>query len=439
VAALDTLIGEQLDAILHHSSFQRLEAAWRGVRYLVDSIEDDKRVQIRLLAITWDELARDFDRANDFDQSALFAKVYSEEFGMPGGLPYGILLCDYAVRHRRSSSDATKTDDLGTLTSLAQVAAASFAPCIIGGAPQLLGVETFSDLSHVQDLFAVFRAPEYLRWRNFQKLDDARFLGIVVPRVLLREPWSDEGSRTDRFRYQEGRRGLDFDDWLWGNGVYAFGAVVARAFRDWGWFADIRGTRLDTEEAGLVTGFPAPRYSTGETVAFRRPLEVEITDAKQKALESLGFISLSPCRLTPFMAFLGAQSVHVDDEQKRFGSDIAEVNNQLSSMLQYMLCVSRFAHYIKCITRDRVGAHTSADNLQRDLGEWLRQYITANADAGFEMKAKYPLRSGTVEVKDVPGKPGSFSCVIHLMPHFQIDQVITGFRLQTEIQGIRGA
>jgi type VI secretion system protein ImpD len=322
---------------------------------------------------------------------------------------------------------------------LAQVAAASFAPCVIGGAPQLLGIESFSELSHVQDLFAAFRAPEYARWNKFQRHDDSRFLGVVVPRVLLRETWSDAGSRTDGFRYREGRHGLGFSDWLWGNGVYAFGAVVARAFRDWGWFADIRGTRIDEEEAGLVTGFPAPAFSTGEAVAFRRPLEVEITDAKQKALDSLGFISLSPCRLTPFIALLGAQSVHVPADETLVGTEVVDVNTRLSSMLQYMLCVSRFAHYIKVMTRDRVGAHTTAEELQHTLADWLRQYTTGNADASFEMKAKFPLSSGSVEVNEIPGRAGSYSCIIHLKPHFQIDQVITGFRLQTEVQGLRSS
>jgi type VI secretion system protein ImpD len=437
VAALDTLIGEQVDAILHHPDFQRLEASWRGVQYLLDSTNDDERIQVRLLAITWDELSRDFSRAADFDQSELFAKIYSEEYGMPGGLPYGLLLCDYAIRHRRPAGVVAKSDDIGTLNSLAQVAAASFAPCVVGGAPQLFGIETFSDLSYVQDLFSAFRAPEYARWRSFQQRDDSRFVGIVVPRVLMREPWSDAGARVDHFRYQEGRRGLDFEDWLWGNGVYAFGAVAVRAFRDWGWFADIRGTRLDQEEAGLVTGFPAPPFSTREEAAFRRPLEVEITDAKQKALDGLGFISLSPCRLTPFMAFLGTQSAHVPDEQTVAGSDAADANSRLSSMLQYMLCVSRFAHYVKVMTRDRVGAYTTAEELERLLGDWLRQYTLGNDDASFEMKARFPLSSGAVEVKDAPGKAGSYVCTMHLKPHFQIDQVVTGFRLQTEIQGLR--
>lgn len=437
IAALDTLIGEQLDAILHHPEFQRLEASWRGVQSLLDSINDDERVQVRMLAATWDELSRDLDRASEFDQSELFAKIYNEEYGMPGGLPYGLLLCDYAVRHRRPAGSGSKSDDIGTLNSLAQVAAAAFAPCVIGGAPQLFGIDSFSELSYVQDLFTAFRAPEYARWRNFQQRDDARFLGIVVPRVLMREPWSDTGSRNDRFRYQEGRRGLDFEDWLWGNGVYAFGAVAVRAFRDWGWFADIRGTRVDQDEAGLVTGFPAPVFSTGEAGAFRRPLEVEITDAKQKVLDNLGFISLSPCRLTPFMAFLGTQSAHVPDDQSIINSEVANANIRLSSMLQYMLCISRFAHYVKVMTRDRVGAYTTSEELERVLAEWLRLYTIGNDDASFEMKARFPLSSGSVEVKEVPGKPGTYICTMHLKPHFQIDQMMTGFRLQTEVQGLR--
>lgn len=434
IAAIDALICEQLEAILHHRDFQRMEASWRGVEYLLDAANSDERVQVRLLSVRWDELSRDFERAADFDQSELFAKVYNEEYGMPGGLPYGLLVCDFAVRHRRPAGTQSRSDDISTLNGLAQVAAGSFSPCVIGAAPELFGVDKFSELSYAQDFHNVFRSPEYQRWRNLQQREDSRFLGIILPRVLLRDAWPDTGTRTDRFCFREGRRGLDSDDWLWGNGVYAFAAVVVRAFRDWGWFADIRGTNIDVEDAGLIAGFPAPAFSTDEVSAFRRPLEVEITDSKQKALDSLGFITLSPCRLTPFMAFLGTQSAHVQEE----GSDLAEnANARLSSMLQYILCVSRFAHYVKVMTRDRIGAYTTAEELERILGDWLRQYVLGNDDASLEMKARFPLNGGSVEVRDIPGRSGSYVCTMHLMPHFQIDQVVTGFRLQTEVHGLR--
>ena len=436
IAALDVLLNEQLDAILHHPDFQKLESAWRGVAYLLDAVEGDERIKVRLLALTWEELGRDFDRAAEFDQSQLFTKVYSEEYGMPGGMPYGLLLCDYAVRHRRLAGTEAKVDDITAITALSQVAAAAFAPCVIGAAPELFGVETFAELSYVQNFEAGFVAPEYQRWRRLQQREESRFIGIVLPRILLRDGWKDDGVRMDGFRYREGSAGQGIDDWLWGNGVYAFGAVSIRAFRDWGWFADIRGTRLDADDAGLVTGLPAPHFSTNEAAVYRRPLEVELADKKQKALEELGFITLSPCRLTPFAAFLGMQSAHLSPTAL---APVEAANARLSSMLQYVLCVSRFAHYVKVMARERVGAYTTAPELQRFLGDWLRRYMIGNEDASFELKARHPLSGGGVEVQEIPGKPGSFACTVHLQPHFQIDQVVTAFRLQTEVQGLKAA
>lgn len=429
IAAIDALIGDLLDAILHHGDFRRLEASWRGVDYLIDHVESDEKVKVRLFNATWSELARDFDRAAEFDQSTLFSKVYNDEYGMPGGLPYGLLLCDYAVRHRYPAGAPQATDDVGTLAGLSQVAAAAFAPCVVSAAPELFGIQTFADLSHAQKLDTAFRLAEYQRWRRLQQTEESRFLGVVLPRILLRARYDDSHSRLDGFRYREGGSGIDA--WLWGNAVYGFGAVAIRAFHDWGWFANIRGAYQDREEAGVVTGLPAPRFSTGEAVAYRRPLEVELTDKKQKALEELGFMSMSPCNFTRSVVFLGTQSLHVPDDVR---DPVERANTRLSSMLQYVLCVSRFAHYAKVMARDRVGAYTTAEDLETYLNDWLRGYTLGNADAGPELKARYPLSGGSVEVKEVPGKPGMMNCVMHLQPHFQFDQMVTGFRLRTEMQ-----
>lgn len=439
IAALDALIAEQVDAILHHPAVQALEASWRGVDYLLDAAGGDARVQVRLLNATWAELARDFDRAAEFDRSALFEKIYSEEYGMPGGLPYGLLVCDYQVRHRYPAEARVVRDDIGALASLAGVAAAAFSPCVIGAAPELFGVGNYAELSYAQQLDSAFQTLEYQRWRRLQQQDDARFLGVLLPRILLRDRRGDRFERGDGFRYAERGQGLALEHWLWGNAVWAFGAVVIRAFRDWGWFADIRGARPDAEEAGVVTGLPAAAFSTGEAVAYRRPLEVELTDRKQKVLEELGFIALSPCSFTPDSVFLGAPSLNTAAGVKEGLDAQTEANERLSSMLQYTLCVSRFAHYIKVMARDRIGAFTSASELERELGDWLRNYTIGNPDAGPELKARYPLSGGSVEVKEIPDKPGVLACTIHLQPHFQLDQMVTAFRLQTEVQAPRGA
>ncbi len=432
IAAIDQLIGAQLDTVLHDPDFKRLEASWRGVTYLLDEAGSDEKVKVRLFNATWQELARDFDRTIEFDQSTLFAKVYNDEYGMPGGVPYGLLLCDYAIRHRYPSGAGQATDDVGALSGLAQVAAASFAPCVISAAPELFGVSTFADLSHMQKLDAGFRMAEYQRWRKLQEQEDSRFLGVLLPRILLRDSHGDSHAREDGFRYREASGSID--SWLWGNAVYGFGAVAIRSFRDWGWFADMRGARPDVEEAGIIGGLPAPDFSTAESVAFRRPLEVELTDKKQKALEELGFVALSPCSFTRSAVFLGMQSLHLPTET----SNLAESTNaRLSSMLQYVLCVSRFAHYAKVMARDRVGAFTTATELETYLNDWLRGYMLGNADAGPELKARYPLGGGSISVKETPGRPGVMSCVMHFQPHFQFDHMVTGLRLRTEMQAAR--
>ncbi len=434
IAALDTLLAEQLDLVLQDPDLQALESAWRGLSQLLSAAQDDERVKIRFLSASWDELCRDFEKASEFDQSRLFEKIYSEEFGMAGGEPFGLILCDYAVQHRRSSGrPGSRADDISGLTALSAVGAAAFAPCVVAAHPRLLGVESFEELSYVQDLGSFLKGEDYSRWRKFQERPESRFLGIVLPRVLMRAPWSDDGSRRDRFRFGDGCAGLRSGDWLWGSAVYAFGAVVVRAFRENGWFADIRGTRTDSEEAGLITRLPQTPFSTREAIAYRPPVEVALTDRKQRAFEELGFITVCPCPMTPDLTFLGTQSAY---SEAHLGSLAYEANSRLSAMLHYVLCVSRFAHYVKVIARDRVGSQSTAEQLQSMLNDWVRQYVTSPT-ASNEAKRRQPLSDASVEITDVVGRPGVFGCVMHIQPHFQIDQVVAGFRLYTEIEGLR--
>jgi len=431
IAAIDTLIGDQLDTILHHEDVQRVEAAWRGIELLLETARGDDKVRVRVFNATWLELVRDFDRAAEFDQSTLFAKIYSEEYGMPGGVPYGLVLCDYAVRHKQTGGKGPSTDDVSALAGLSQVAAAAFSPCIIGAAPELFGVGSFADLSYVQRMDGGFRLAEYARWQKLREQEDSRFLGVVMPRVLMREPYGISSARQDGFLYREG--GGDLGSWLWGNAVYAVGALAVRTFRESGWFGNIKGGRLGDE--GNEPVLPMPSFSTGESVAFRRPLEVELTDKKQKALEELGFVALSPASFARSVVLLGAQSLHAPPPT----AETAEkANARLSSMLQYVLCVSRFTHYIKVMARDRVGRFTTPVALETMLGDWLRDYTTGNADASAEIKARYPLSNASVEVREIPGRPGVMSCTLQLQPHFQFDQMVTGLKLRTDLEPAAG-
>lgn len=427
IAEIDTLLTAQVNAILHARRFRQLEASWRGVAYLVEQADGVEDVLIRILSASWAELCRDFDRAIEFDQSTLFHRIYNEEFGMPGGLPYGVLVCDYAVNHLRQP-----TDNISGLSGLSQVAAAAFAPAIIGADPTLFGLETFRELGLPIDMKAAFREKEvYGQWQKLQSMEDSRFLGVVLPRVLMRPPYLDEPVHRFGFRYREDQDGLRLDDHCWGNAVYALGAVIIRAYAQYGWFADIRGAQRDVIGGGLVEGLPVPSFATdSEGVALKFPGEVAISDRLEKDLDDLGFVPLNRCKDTPYLVFYGNQSVQ---KPGQYDTVAATTNARLSSMLRYMFCIARFAHFLKVQVRDRVGSFTTPEKCEDDLQRWLHRYCIGNDDASIQQKARHPLREASVSVRESPGKPGTFLCVIQLRPHFQLDQVFSSFKLVTEL------
>ena len=430
IAEIDRLIAEQVDALLRHPRLQQLEASWRGLHYLVTAADRAEGVQIRALVMSWAELCRDVERAIEFDQSALFAKIYSDEFGMPGGQPYGLLVADYYVQHLRSRDHPT--DDAAALRGLSQVAAAAFAPVVVGCNPRLFGLDSFRDLHVGLDLQATFAQPEYTRWRSLQESEDSRFVGIVLPRILMRRPRAHDGTRHDGFRYAEGAPAAGHDGYLWGNPVYAFASVAVRSFATSGWFAEMRGTRPGMRGgSGLVPDLVVDEFTTDRAgIATKMVTEVSVSERQEKELSDFGLIPLMRNPNTDFGIFYGNQSIH---QPRRYDRAIATANAKLSAMLQYILCVSRFAHYIKIIGRDRIGALTTPEACEEFLQRWLTGYCIANEDAGPEMRARYPLRHGQIQVRELPGRPGSFTCIAHLQPHFQVDQVASSFRLVTEL------
>jgi type VI secretion system ImpC/EvpB family protein len=429
IARIDTLLAEQVDAILHHQAFQRLEASWRGLKYLVEQADAPENVKIRVLNVSWQELARDAERAIEFDQSQLFRKVYSDEFGTPGGEPFGVLLGDYQVHLRPSAEHPI--DDLEVLRSVSQVAAAAFAPFIAGAHPSLLGVENFTDLEQPLNLRRGFEQLDYLKWRAFRETEDARFVGLALPRVLMRPPYEDRGTRADGFRYAEDVAGPDRSAYLWGNAAYAFGAVLVRAFATTGWLADIRGVQRGLENGGLVSGLPVHCFSTEKWgLAAKSSTEVILTDRQEPELSDLGFMPLCHVKDTEYSAFYAAQSVA---KAKKYDDPAATANARISSMLQYMLCVCRFAHYLKVIARDKIGGLAEPEALEDFLHRWLQNYVTSDSEAGPETKSKYPLREAKLRVREQPGRPGGYLCVAHLWPHYQLDQLVGALRLTTEL------
>ncbi|MBP2293216.1 type VI secretion system contractile sheath large subunit [Azospirillum rugosum] len=435
IAAIDQALTEQVNAILHHPRFQRMEAGWRSLHRLVQAAAEVEAAKIRVLPVSWTEVCRDLERAADFDQSVLFARIYSDEFGTPGGEPYGLLIADYEVQHRLGPGHAS--DDVAALGGLAAIAAAAFAPMVLGCAPAMLGVERFSDLTPTTDLSFVFQGAEHTRFARLQAQEDARFLGLALPRVLVRAPYADDGTRCDGFRFREHTEAPAGRELLWGNAAFAFGAVVLRAFANHGWLADIRGARLDELAGGLVTHLPRADFATDRWgVAVRAPLEIGLTERQERALSEQGLLPLVRARETPYCVFNSCQSVQ---QPAAHTTDAAGANARLSALLSAMLCVSRFAHYIKVLARDRVGSVSTPEQCQAWIEDWLRTYIMGNDDASVEMKARYPLRDGRVQVVEPPGRPGHFECIIHLQPHFQFEQAVASFRLTTRVAARAGS
>lgn len=430
IVAIDRLLSAQLDAILHHPRLQRLEASWRGLRHLVDRVaaaragSDAPPVRVRVLDVSWRELARDFERAAEFDQSQVFKKVYEAEFGTAGGEPFGVLLGDYEVRHRLGPGHTVS--DVDVLDAMSHVASAAFAPFVVGAHPALFGVDAFRGLELPRDLSSSFDDAEYVRWNAFRRGDDARFVGVTVPRVLMRAPYAADGTRVDRFVYDEDVRGRSADAYLWGTSVYAFGEVLARAFSRFAWPADIRGLPAEGG-GGRVTGLATSDFGTERAGRARRSsTDVLVAERLEQELSDLGFMALCHLRESDDCAFFATPSIHASGGEAT-----------LTSLLQHVLCVSRVAHYVKVIGRDKIGSYASADDCEVELDRWLGRYCTSMDDSSFETRARCPLAEGRVEVREHPGRPGCYACVIHLRPHFQLDQVLTTVRLVTEFAPVR--
>ena len=425
IARIDALVSAQLDAILHHPRMRRLEGAWRGLSWLVHGLAPAAPVRVKLLPLTWAELCRDLGRAAEFDQSLLFRKIYEEEFGSPGGEPFGLLVIDHEARHRPSSD--SPADDIGALSLLAGVAAAAFVPTVIAASPALLQVDAFADLGHGADLTDPFQATDYARWRALAGQEDARFLAVALPRLLARAPWGDDSGRVDGFRYQEDAQGPD--DRVWMTAGFAFAAVAARAFATHGWPADVRGSETNRLGGGLVTGVTEETFAS-DPAWFRPALEVAFTDVQERVLVEA---SLMPLSALPFGSDAVFSAVRSLQTPSRYNGAAANANARLSTQFNAMLCASRFAHCIKLRGRDMVGSFRTAEEIETEMHNWLQGYVSTNLSASQEVRARFPLAGAQISVREQPGRPGVFGCTMHLRPHFQLDDVAATFRLVTDI------
>ncbi len=435
VAELDAVIARAVDTILHHPRLQALEAAWRGVRWLVDTLGHDGMTVVRMMDCRWAELGRDLERSPDFDQSTLFRLIYDEEFGMPGGVPYSMLVGLYDIRHKPGRD--RPTDDVSIMRALSRVCAAAFTPMVMGIDPALLGVDGFGELDVRQSLAETLNDVEHRRLKSFQQTSDSRFIALAGPRVLLRERRRGRAAGDCGFRYEERLRASGGDE-LWGNAALAVAHVCLRAFDEHRWLAAIRGTAPDQLAGGVVAGLPMPDFETDSPlVALKFATEVNVSAALERDMTEAGLICLRRAKDTPFLVFYGLPTLH--RPKLNYATEIARVNAELGAMLNYILCVSRFAHYLKVIGREWIGSLKTAEECENKLQNWLHGFCSAGDRLTYETKARYPLQDGRVRVRETPGKPGVYECTMQLKPHFQLDQAISEFQLTTTLAGVEHA
>lgn len=420
IAELDRLISGQLNEVMHAPEFQKLESSWRGLKYLVDQTSTGTMLKIKVLNASKQELNKDFRSALEFDQSSVFKKIYEEEFGTFGGAPFGALLGDYDI--------GRQPEDMYFIEQMSHVAAAAHAPFISAADPSFLGLETFTDLGKPRDLAKVFDTVEYAKWKSFRDSEDSRYVALTLPRFLGRLSYDPvEGLPTEGFNFVEDVDGTDHSKYLWCNTAYAFGARLTNAFADFGWCAAIRGV----EGGGLVEGLPTHTFRTDDgEVALKCPTEVAITDRREKELSDLGFIPLVHCKNTDYAAFFGAQSTQ---KPRQYNTDSANANAELSAQLQYIFAVSRVAHYLKAMMRDKIGSFASAANVEAFLNNWISQYVLLDDNATQEAKAQFPLREAEIQVTEVPGRPGVYRAVAFLQPHYQLNELSVSLRLVADL------
>jgi len=419
IAQIDHLLSIQLNEVLHNATFQKLESSWRGLKYLLDRSETSDKLKIKVLNVNKRELLRDLQRAPEFDQSALFKKVYEEEFGIFGGAPFAGLIGDYEF--------GRGPEDMELLEKISNVAAAAHAPFLSAAGPELFNMDSFTSIDAPRDMAKIFDTTEYAKWKSFRQSEDSRYVGLCLPHVLMRLPYGKETVNLEAFNYEEGVDGTDHKKYLWGNAAWALGARLTNSFALYGWCASIRGV----EGGGLVDGLPTHTFRTDEgDVALKCPTEAPITDRREKELADLGFVPLVHCKGTDYAAYFSVQSCQ---KPKVYDKEAATANARISAQLPYILAVSRFAHYMKAIMRDKIGSFMSRADCERFLNQWIVQYVTEDDTASPYVKSQHPLREAKVQVAEVAGKPGCYRAVAFLRPHFQLDELTVSMRLVAEL------
>jgi type VI secretion system protein ImpC len=422
IALIDQKLSAQLNAIIHHPRFLQLEGTWRGLNYLVMNSETGTALKLKVSNISKRELNRDLTRAVEFDQSQLFKQIYENEFGIAGGEPYGALIGDYEW--------TAHPDDIETLRLVSQVAAAAFAPFISGVGARMFGFQEWPELSKPRDLAKIFETQEYTKWRSLRDSEDARFVNLVMPRVIARLPYGAATKPIDEFAYEEApfdasgaALAMKHGEYCWMNAAYVMGARLTDAFAKTGFCTAIRGA----ENGGKVENLPYHVFTSDDgDLDAKCPSEIGITDRREKELSDLGFLPIVHYKNTDYSVFFGAQSIQ---KPKKYDRPAATANAALSARLPYLMATSRFAHYLKVIARDWIGSFMEATDAERRMNRWINNYVNSNESAGPEMKARFPLREARVEVSEIPGAPGSYNAIAYLRPWLQLEELTTSMRL----------
>src|SRR3989440_6853800 len=427
IAEIDKKLSEQVNAILHHEDFRALEGTWRGLHYLVNNTETDETLKIRVMNISKKDLSKTLKKfkGTAWDQSPLFKKLYEEEFGTPGGAPYGCIVGDYSFDHT--------PPDVEILQGMAQISAAAHTPFIAGAAPTLLNMDSWQQLADPRDLTKIFQSPEYAPWRSLRESEDSRYIGLAMPRYLARIPYGSKTNPVEDFAFEEDVAGADHNKYIWSNAAFAMGVNITRAFKLYGWCARIRGV----ESGGMVEGLPVHTFPTDDGgVDMKCPTEIAITDRREAELAKNGMMPLLHWKNTDYAAFIGAQSLQ---QPAAYDDPDATANANLSARLPYLFATCRFAHFLKCIVRDKIGSFKEREDMERWLNKWIMNYVTADPNASEEVKSEYPLAAAEVTVAEVAGNPGYYTSKFFLRPHFQLQGLTVSLRLVTKLPSVKGA
>ncbi|QHQ36553.1 type VI secretion system contractile sheath large subunit [Algicella marina] len=422
VAAIDQKLSDQINEIMHHPEFQQLESAWRGLHYLVNNTETDEMLKIRVLNISKKDLSKTLKKfkGTAWDQSPIFKKLYEEEYGQFGGEPYGCLVGDYHFDH--------SPPDVELLGEMSKVAAAAHAPFITGAEPSLFQMDSWAELANPRDLTKIFQTPEYASWRSLRESEDSRYLGLAMPRFLGRLPYGAKTEPVEEFAFEEDTEGADSAKYNWVNAAYGMALNINRSFKEYGWCSRIRGI----ESGGALEGLPSHTFPTDDGgVDQKCPTEIAISDRREAELAKSGLMPLIHRKNSDVAAFIGAQSLHQPAE---YDDPDATANANLAARLPYLFATTRFAHYLKCIVRDKVGSYKSRDDMQAWLQKWIENYVDFNADVSSEAyKASHPLAAAEVVVEEVEGNPGYYSSKFFLRPHYQLEGLSVSLRLVSKL------